>query len=303
MEALLIKAVVCAQIVIMFSLGIGLEIADFRRVFLRPMTFLIAICCQILVLPLIAYGIIMLFDFSAVFAAGLMLLSFCPGGVSSNIISKLAQGDVALSVSLTAIVSVLSFGTVPVLASFAVNHFMGSGVIAISFLELASLTFAITTLPVSFGVFVRHRWKPVAVFIERKLEILAIALWTVIVVGAVAKTFDKLFENFLQIGAGLMLLPAVLILLGVVVGRLFGLPVRETKTLAIETSVQNSPMAITLAATISGGVGAGLTELALPAAVYSVTMYLVVLPSMLLFRRWQPTSPLRPATSCSAPIG
>lgn len=297
MEALLIQAVVCAQVVIMFSLGIGLEVADFKRVFLRPMTFLIAITSQVVLLPLIAYTTIMLFNFSPVFAAGLMLLSFCPGGVTSNIITKFSKGDVALSVSLTAVVSILSFVTVPLLAAWAVEHFMGAEAISISSFELASITFAITTLPVSIGVFIRHHWSRFADFIERKLEVIAIALWTIIVVGAIAKTFDKLMENFLQIGSGLLLLPLVMIVLSIIIGWLFKLTISETKTLAIETSAQNSPMAITLAATISGGIGMGLTELALPAAVYSVTMYLVALPSILLFRRWQPASMLRPVTT------
>lgn len=290
MESTLIQAVVSAQVVIMFSLGIGLEVADFKRVFLRPLTFLIAVSCQVLLVPLVAYAILKVFDFSPVFAAGLMILSFCPGGVTSNIITKLSRGDVALSVSLTAMVSVLSFVTIPLLAAWAVGHFMGRQAMSISIAELATITFAITTLPVATGVFIRHHWSRIADTIERKLEFIAIALWIIIVTGAVAKTFDKLMENFLQIGTALLVLPLALMLVSLVIARLLRLTISESKTLAIETSVQNSPMAITLAATISGGVSMGLTELALPAAVYSVTMYLVVLPFITIFRRWETAS-------------
>ena len=285
MELLLIQAVVVAQAVIMFSLGIGLEVADFKRVFERPYAFSIALLSQLLILPVLAFLVVNAFDFPPVLAAGLMILSFCPGGVTSNIISKISRGDVALSVSLTAVVSIIAFMTVPPLIAWSISHFMAEDAIEFSFAQLALITFLITTTPVSIGVFFRHYWQRKAKLIEPLLEKVAIVLWVIIVGAAIAKTFDKLLENFLQIGTGLMILPLAMALIGVLISYIFGLTVKESKTISIESSIQNSPMAITLA-TAFAGTSSGLPELALPAAVYSVTMYLIALPTVFIFRRW-----------------
>ncbi|MCG8609140.1 MAG: bile acid:sodium symporter family protein [Pseudomonadales bacterium] len=289
MELILIQAVVLAQAVIMFSLGIGLEIADFKRVFERPYAFSIALVCQLLILPALAFATVTFFSFPPVLAAGLMILSFCPGGVTSNIISKVSQGDVALSVSLTAVVSIISFITVPPLIAWAITYFMAEDAIEFSFYQLALITFLITTTPVSIGVFVRHNWAELAKKIEPILEKIALALWVIIVSAAIAKSFDKLLENFQLIGSGLMALPLAMAFIGVFVSYIFGLSIKESKTISIESSIQNSPMAITLATAITGA-STEIPDLALPAAVYSVTMYLVAIPFVLIFRRWNEES-------------
>ena len=106
-----------AQAFIMFSLGLGLRLIDFRRVFTGGRAILVGVVCQIVLLPVIAFGVVTYFELKPIFAAGVMLLSFCPGGVSSNVISKLSRGDLALSVSLTAVTSLMAFITVPPLAT------------------------------------------------------------------------------------------------------------------------------------------------------------------------------------------
>lgn len=295
MELLLIQAVVMAQAVIMFSLGIGLEVADFKRVLERPYSVTIALLCQVIILPVLAFTTATVLDFPPVLAAGLMILSVCPGGVTSNIISKIAKADVALSVTLTALVSVVSFITVPPLIAWSINHFMGEQAIEFSFYRLALITFLITTTPVTLGVLVRHFKANFAKRIEPMLEKIAVVLWVVIVSGAIAKTFDKLLDNFLQIGVGLMFLPIAMALIGVVISVVSKLTIKESKTVSIESSIQNSPMAITLATAIAGA-SAGIPELALPAAVYSVTMYLVAIPVIFMFRRWGNQQALANAT-------
>ncbi|MCB2058850.1 MAG: bile acid:sodium symporter family protein [Novosphingobium sp.] len=295
MESYIAIGVLVAQAVIMLSLGIGLEVQDFKRVASRPYVFAVALLTQLTVLPALAYLTIILFNFKPIFAAGLMLLSFCPGGVTSNIISKLSKADVAFSVSLTAILSIVSFITVPPLIAWSIEHFMGSEALPFSFMQLTLITFLITTTPVLTGVFIRHNYMEFAKNIEVTLEKVAIVLWVVIVTGAVAKTFDILVENFKIIGLGLMFLPFAMMVIGLVISRLFSLSIKESKTLAIEASIQNSPMAITLAATISGGMV--INELALPAAVYSMTMYLVALPFIFIYRSWNEESPYKKAAS------
>ncbi len=283
MEALLTQALLAAQAIIMLSLGIGLEVSDFKRVVDRRYVFTIAMICQVLILPIFAFSTILIFDLSPMFAAGLMLLSFCPGGVTSNIISKLSHGDVALSVSLTAVVSVLSFLTVPPLTAWAMLHFLGEDAVTFSFFDLAFVTFLITSTPVLLGVVIRHYRANIANVLQPILEKTAVVLWVIIVTLVVLKSFDKLESSFPQIGASLLFLPLAMIILGLLISRGFALTQKESKTLAIETSIQNGPLAIAIAATISGGEMV-ITELALPAAVYSLTMYIVVLPFIFYFR-------------------
>lgn len=283
MEALLTQALLVAQAIIMLSLGIGLEVKDFKRVIERRYVFSIAMLCQVLVLPIFAFITIQIFSLPPVFAAGLMLLSFCPAGVTSNIISKLSRGDVALSVSLTAVVSVLSFLTVPPLTAWAILYFMGENAVTFSFFDLAFITFLITSTPVLIGVLIRHFKARIADIMEPILEKIAVVLWVIIVTLVVLKSLDKLTGSFAQLGGALLFLPLAMIILGLAISRWFVLSQKESKTLAIETSIQNGPLAIAIAATISGG-GMVITELAMPAAVYSLTMYIVVLPFIFYFR-------------------
>lgn len=296
MESIVNIALLIAQGIIMFSLGIGLEIKDFKRVLERKKVVAIALIAQVLFLPLLAYLTVHMFNFSPVFAAGAMILSFCPGGVTSNIISKLAKGDVALSVSLTAVTSILAFVTVPFLVALSVTHFLGNAGSEYSFSEIVLVTFLITTTPVSLGVLFRHFKAAIAIRIETGLERLAYILWTVIVVGAFASTWDTLENNFAHIGPGLLFLPIVMTVFGLIIGRISNLTRIESKTLAIEASIQNSPMAITLAILITGVAG-GVPDLALPAAVYSITMYAVALPTVLLLRGWGSPSELSTSPS------
>ncbi|NNE52620.1 MAG: bile acid:sodium symporter family protein, partial [Sulfitobacter sp.] len=142
--------------IIMLSLGIGLTLADFARVAIRPKAFAIGAVSQVLLLPIAALAITGVFGLVGALGVGVFLLALCPGGVTSNIISKLAKGDVALSVSLTAIISLLSILTVPILAAWAVDHFMGNAAPPVSVTSLALAMFLITTLPVAIGVAIRH---------------------------------------------------------------------------------------------------------------------------------------------------
>ncbi|MFC3150055.1 bile acid:sodium symporter family protein [Litoribrevibacter euphylliae] len=285
MDSIVNIALLIAQSIIMFSLGIGLEVKDFKRVLERKKVVGIALIAQVLVLPVLAYLTVHLFSFPPMYAAGLMILSFCPGGVTSNIISKMAKGDVALSVSLTAVTSILAFVSVPFLVALSVTHFLGDALTEYSFSKIALVTFLITTTPVSLGVLFRHFKTSAALRIERGLERLAYVLWSIIVIGAFASAWETVEANFGKIGPGLLFLPIVMTCLGLLIGRMSHLSRTESKTLAIEASIQNSPMALTLAVLISG-VSSALPDLALPAAVYSLTMYAVAFPSVLLLRRW-----------------
>ena len=269
--------------IIMLSLGIGLEAADFRRVLTRRFPFAIGAISQVILLPIVTFALVTAFAFPPEIAVGFMLLSFCPGGVTSNILSKLAKGDVALSVTLTAVISLLSILTVPVLAAWSVTHFMGEAAPEVSISGLAIAMFLITTLPVAIGVTVRHYFKGAAMAIDGPLSKLATVLFVLIVIAALAGNWQLFIDNLGVMGAGLISLNVILLLIGLGLARAAGLSWTETKTISIETGIQNSALGITLAALITA-TSTGLSPLALPAAVYGITMYFVSLPFIAWFR-------------------
>lgn len=269
--------------IIMLSLGIGLEAADFRRVLTRGYPFAIGAVSQVLLLPIVAFATVTLFALPPEIAVGFMLLSFCPGGVTSNILSKLAKGDVALSVTLTAVISLLSILTVPFLAAWSVSHFMGEAAPEVSVTSLAIAMFLITTLPVAIGVTIRHYFKAAALSVEDPLSKLATVLFVLIVVAALAGNWQLFIDNLGVMGTALISLNVALLLIGLALGRVAGLTWNETKTISIETGIQNSTLGITLAALITS-TESGFSPLALPAAVYGITMYGVSIPFLLWFR-------------------
>ncbi|WP_299373142.1 bile acid:sodium symporter family protein [uncultured Tateyamaria sp.] len=269
--------------VIMLSLGVGLTFADFGRVLRMPKAFAIGAVAQVVVLPIVAYVTVLTFGLRAEIAVGVMLLSFCPGGVTSNMVSRLARGDVALSVSLTAVISLLSILTVPVLAAWTVVHFMGASAPDVSVTDLAIAMFLITTLPVLIGVLFRHFAPGAAMAIEPFLTRLATLLFLLIVLAALAGNWGIFVENLADIGPALIVLNLVLLILGLAIARGAALAWNQAKTVSIETGIQNATLGITMAALISGQTD-GFSTMALPSAVYGITMYLVAAPFVIWFR-------------------
>ena len=269
--------------IIMLSLGIGLTFGDFGRVLRTPKAFTIGAVAQVILLPVVTYITVRAFGLGPEIAVGFMLLSFCPGGVTSNMISRLAKGDVALSVSLTAVISLLSIITVPVLAAWSVVHFMGDAAPDVSVTSLAIAMFLITTLPVLIGVLTRHFATAFATRIEPLLTKIATVLFIVIVLAALVGNWGLFISNLGTLGPALIILNALLLVLGLLLARAGALPWDQSKTISIETGIQNATLGITLAALISGQ-SEGFSAMALPSAVYGITMYIVAAPFVAWFR-------------------
>ncbi|WP_298359334.1 bile acid:sodium symporter family protein [uncultured Litoreibacter sp.] len=269
--------------VIMLSLGVGLTPADFRRVAERGWVFAVGATCQIILIPVVAYCVIILFGLSGAIAAGIMLLAFCPGGVTSNVVSRLANGDVALSVSLTAVVSLLSMLTVPLFVGWAVVHFMGEDAPTFSVSSLALAMFLITALPVAVGMGIRHIAPDLAERIEPKLLILSSVLFVIIILAAIASNWNLFVENFTSLGPALAVLNIVTMVGGFAIGVALNLGRAEQKTISIEVGLQNGTLGITLAPIIAGAAG-GIPTIGLPSAIYSVIMYLTAAPFVLWLR-------------------
>jgi BASS family bile acid:Na+ symporter len=269
---------------IMFTLGVGLTPADFARVGQRPLAFFIGALNQSILLPLVTFICVLAFGIRAEMAVGFMILAACPGGVTSNVISKLAKGDVALSVSLTAVISLASVVTVPLILGLSMGYFMGDAAPEIDITKTAVTMFALTVVPVTLGLGARAMAPAAMTRAEPKLSAVATILFAVIVLAALAANWALFVENILVIGPALLVLLAALTTIGFVVPRLLGRSVTEAKTISVETGVQNSTLGIAVAAIIVGGEG-GFTAYALPSAVYGILMYLIILPVVLKYRR------------------
>ncbi|MCB1386906.1 MAG: bile acid:sodium symporter family protein [Nitratireductor sp.] len=270
--------------VIMFSLGLGLAVSDFFRVVTRPLAFFGGALGQMVLLPLVAFGLVHAFGLTGELAVGLMILSVCPGGVTSNILSKLANGDVALSVTLTGVISLLSIITVPLVTAFSVTWFMGEAAPEVDVTKLAIAMFAITAVPVLIGVLIRRFAEGLALKIEPWMERLALILFVIVVAGALAANWQTFVDNLPVLGPALVVLNIVLLLAGGMLANLLGLDGEEQKTVAIETGIQNATLGITVGSLILPGT-VGLNAYSLPSGVYGITMYLVTIPFVLWVAR------------------
>lgn len=270
--------------IIMLSLGLGLTLADFVRIVRRPRALIAGLSAQVILLPIIVYGFVMAFGVSGELAFGFMLLAASPGGVTSNILTKLVGGTLALSISLTGLISLLSVITVPLLVVFWAGLFLDTGAVTVNVTSLALKMFAITAVPVAIGMTIRSVAKGFALRIEPALSFVAALLFVIIVVGAVAASWDVLVANWATLAPMTALMVLSLLALGWVVARTLGLPVPDRAALGMETGIQNSTVAITLAGILHAGPEA-LPVIALPAAMYGILMYLGALPGGYLMYR------------------
>ena len=268
---------------IMFSLGFGLTFADFGRVLAMPKAVLTGVVMQVAAVPLVAYLLLNVFDLPPAMAFGVMILSFCPGGVTSNILTKLAGGTVALSITLTAVVSLLSVITVPILVAWAGTTFLGEAAPEVNVLGIGISMFAITAVPVIIGLLARWMAPSVAARAEKGVSTLALILFVVIVVAALVTNWVLFTVNMWSLGPVLMILNALLLVLGVGVARLIGLSGPDGLCISVERGVQNATLGIAVAGMVAQA--SGIPEYAVPAALYGITMYIVTIPGMFLLKR------------------
>lgn len=269
---------------IMFSLGLGLRNEDFARVLKFPWAFGAGLFNQLVLLPLVAFGLAHAFQLSPEFAVGLMILSFCPGGVTSNVLAKLAGGNAPLSISLTAVTSLLSIVTVPFLVVFSVGHFMGDEGPVVDVTKLGITMFLITALPVALGMLLTSKRPEWVARISAGLSKAALILFVLIVVAALAKNWTVFAGNVGTLGPVAVLLNLVLLAVGLLTAKLIRLDRKDATTISIESGVQNGTLAIAVGSIVAGVAGEALPSETLPAAVYSITMYLVCVP-FVLWRR------------------
>jgi len=262
---------------IMFSLGLGLTFNDFKNVAREPKAYTVGIINQMVLLPLVAFALIALFGLEKEMAVGLMILSCSPGGVTSNIITKLAKGDTALSISYTAVVSIVTVITLPLITGFSIQYFMGSSAPEINVVSLGVTMFLITAIPVALGLWVHHKAADFTRSFEPKASKISSILFILVVVGALASEWDTFVANVFILGPSIVMLIIVMLAFGYTSAHLFRMSEAQSVSVAIATGIQNATVGITVGNLILSE-SVGLSVYSLPSAVYGILMYLVVLP-------------------------
>lgn len=272
---------------IMFTLGLGLRIDDFTRVFVQPKSFVTGLANQMVLLPVAGFLIASLLGMPPELAVGMMILALCPGGVTTNVLTKIGNGNTALSISLTAVVTVVSVVTLPLILTWSVGALMGADTPPVDTLALSLTMFMMTVLPVAIGMIVTALAPGFVTGAGVTLSRIAVVLFALIVLAAVATNLDVLRDNIARLGPATLILMALMMALGLLTARALGLAPRDATTIAIETGVQNSTLGIAVGAIIADqilGPAEGFSAFALPAAMYGVLMYLLAVP-FVLWRR------------------
>ena len=265
---------------IMFTLGIGLTIQNFRNIIEQPKALIIGLVNQMILLPLITFIIILFINLPSEMAVGMMILSCCPGGVTSNMLTKIAKGDTALSISYTAIISIITVFTLPLIVGLSMQYFMGSNAPNISILSLGLTMFFITTLPVSIGLFINTKYHNLSISFSPIANKISSILFIIIIIGALASEWDAFVNNLNLLGPAIILLIFLMLFIGYTSGKLFSLNKKKSITIAIESGIQNATVGITIGNLILNQ-ESGLSILSLPSGVYGILMYLVCLPFIL----------------------
>lgn len=273
-----------ALVVMMFSLGLGLVVDDFVRVAREPRAFAIGLLSQFILIPAVAFALCLLFALPPAIAVGLMILSLCPGGPTSNLMTRFAGGDLALSISLTGVSNLAAVVTMPFLVVFFAGHFMGLDAPDVQVTALGLSMFAVTAVPVAAGMLVRRQAPATATAMDAPVYRVSIVLLIVVIAGALVANWDLLVENLPSLGPSVILLNAVLLVGGLVIARLFGLDRPQATSIAIDTGIQNAALGIAIGALIADRT-TGFSAYSIPSGVYGVTMYFVSIPFVLWRKR------------------
>ena len=256
---------------IMLGLGLGLKVEDFTRVLKTPKDFFVGFFSQLIILPLIAYFLIIIFKLSPEIAIGVMIIAAAPGGVTSNILTKFANGDVALSITLTAIISLISIITVPLLI-FTSADLLGIKNISqnISMTGIALKMFLVVTVPVILGMIIR---KFAENFVNSKIQIfekLNIVLFVIFFIAAFYEERESFINFLMQAGFITLTLNITMMIVAYYLGKTFASGVKQQKCIALECGLQNGTLAIFVSTQIFGTDLVYIT----PTAAYALIMYI-----------------------------
>jgi BASS family bile acid:Na+ symporter len=257
-----------ALAVIMTVLGLALTPADFRRVIVFPRGVAIGLSNLIVISPLLAFAVAEAYALEPALAVGLVILGAAPGGTTANMLTHLARGDTALSITLTAISSVAAVITVPLYLELATEHFGATGFDDdVGMGGVVARVLLITVVPLSLGMYIRSRSPERVREIEPRARVVALLLFLAVVIGAVIAEYERVVDNLDDVAAAAVTLNVAAMAISFTISRLARLSDRQSTAIAIELGIHNATLAIAVAATIS-------TVLTIPAAVYSAFMFI-----------------------------
>lgn len=272
-----------ALIVIMLGMGLSLTLNDFKRVVVFPKATFVGLAGQLVLLPVVAFLMLKVIDLPAALAVGVMLLAVCPGGPTSNLMSNLARADLALSITLTAISSLITVFTIPIILNLAMEHFIGEGkYVQLPVVETMAQITVISIIPVSIGMLIRWKFPKAASKAEQPVKIASALFITLVIIGVIIREKDNLAGYFLEVGVIMLLINILIMTLAYGASALFKLSHPQCSTISMESGIQNGTLAIAIA---TSAALLNNPQMSIPAAVYSLQMFVTGGIAIYLFRR------------------
>ena len=272
-------APICLAI-IMFGLGLGLTAQDFLRVIKNPKDFLIGFLSQVILLPIVAIILISLISLPVEIAMGVMVIAAAPGGVTSNILTKFADGDVALSVTLTAVVSLLSILTVPLIVFNSANYLGIEIVKEISMINIAIKMFFVVTVPVLFGMIVRSLMTEFIISKTLLIQRLSVILFLVVFISIWIEEWDRIISFITRAGLITFILNLIMIFLGYYIAKMFASGIPQRKCISLECGLQNGTLAVFVATQLFDDI-----VFMVPTAAYALIMFATSVIFVLFVRK------------------
>lgn len=267
--------------IMMLGMGLTLLPVDFQRVTRYPKAVVIGLVSQLLFLPIVGFLVASIVPMQPEIAVGLMVIALCPGGPSSNMITYLAKGDVALSVTLTALSSAITVFTIPIFANLSLQYFVGqNAAIALPIGQTMLQIFAIAIVPIGLGMSIRQNFPDLARQLEKTVNRLAIAFLALIILAIVIHEWNRIPSFIAQVGIGVVLLNTISMAIGFWFGKLFNLTFAQQICIAIEVGIQNATLAIAITAGLLNN-----PDMAVPAAIYSLVAYATAILTIFYGRR------------------
>ena len=265
----------------MGGMGLTLRIQDLKFVVYKPKATIVGLFNQLLLLPVIGFVLIILFPMQAELAVGVMILTACPGGVTSNLFTYLAKGDTALSIALTAFSSVITIFSIPFIINFTLNYLLGENeIIRLPVIKTIGQIFIINIVPVAIGMMIRAKKPQLADRISKPVKLMSIIFLMIIIIGAILKEKDHIAGWFVQVGIIALILNLTTMIVGFWSSRLMKLNQIQSISVSIETGVQNGTLAIGIA---SSPILLNNPTMAIFPAVYSLIMLFIASISVNLF--------------------
>lgn len=265
---------------IMLGMGLSLTIYDFKRILIYPKAMIIGLISQLILLPLLGYALVTIFDMNGALAVGVIILAVCPGGPTSNLISHLAKGDLALSISLTALSSVITVGTIPLLVNYSILHFGEAGSVTLPVIQTIGQIVGVTLVPVSIGMIIRKMRPEASRKAERPFKIASAVFFALILIAAIIKERANIVEYFYLVGPVTLLLNIATMVTGILAARVFLLPLKQQITIGIESGIQNGTLGLMIAATLLQN-----STMTIPIAIYSLLMFVTAIAIIFMGNR------------------